>query len=204
MMGATTLHKSPQSTLLIVLSDLRNVFISKNTLVVLCGPAGCGKSTFAAKHFLKTQVVSSDECRALISDDATNQGVSGHAFDLMHFIIEKRLRLGRLSVADATNLKRENRKALQKIAGWYQFNTAVIIFNLPLEVCLARNAARARVVPEDALVAQYELLARTIDRIDSEGFDYVYVLDETAQAEATVTIGRGVNPRSAQQAPGPR
>jgi protein phosphatase len=171
------------------------IVIPRNTIVALCGPAGCGKSTFASKHFLRTQVVSSDECRALVSDDPTHQGVSGHAFDLMYFIIEKRLLLGRMTVADATNLKRDNRRTLQKIARWYRFNTAAIIFDLPLEVCLARNAARARVVPEDALKEQYELLTRTLETIDREGFDYIFVLDEKAQAEATVEVSRYANRR---------
>jgi protein phosphatase len=180
---------------------LDTIIIPRNTLVVLCGPAACGKSTFASKHFLPTQVVSSDHCRALVSDDPTNQAVSGHAFDLMHFIIEERLYLGRLTVADATNLKREDRKPLIKIAHRYGFNAAAIIFNIPLDVCLARNSARDRVVPEAALRAQYDLLMRTLQTINREAFDYVYVLDETAQSSVSVRPGRFVNRRSAPAAP---
>jgi Predicted kinase len=160
---------------------------------MLCGPAACGKSTFAAKHFLQTQIVSSDDCRARVSDDPTNQSVSGHAFDLMYFIIEKRLNLARLTVADATNLKREDRKPVIKIARRFRFNTVALVFNIPLEVCLARNRARTRVVPEDALRAQYDLLINTLRAIKQEGFDYVYVLSETAQSEALVRITRYVN-----------
>jgi protein phosphatase len=180
---------------------LDTIIIPRNTLVVLCGPAGCGKSTFAARHFLPTQIVSSDNCRALVSDDPTNQAVSGHAFELMYFIIEKRLYLGRLTVADATNLKREDRKPLIRIARRYRFNSAAIVFNLPLDVCLARNKARARVVPEEALRAQYELLVRTLQTINREGFDYVYVLDESAQSNASVKIGRAINRPLEQPAP---
>ncbi|HXG95068.1 MAG TPA: AAA family ATPase [Blastocatellia bacterium] len=180
---------------------MSTIVISRNTLVVMIGAAGCGKSTFAAKHFLPTQIVSSDECRALVFDDPTNQSVSGHAFDLMHFIIERRLLLGRTTVADATNLKRENRKTLQKIARWYGFNTAAIVFNMRLETCIERNANRARVVPEDALRLQYELLERTLETINHEGFDYVFILDETAQANVSITIGRAINRRPAPTAP---
>lgn len=167
---------------------------------MLCGPAGCGKSTFAAKHFLPTQVVSSDNCRALICDDPTHQGVSGHAFDLMHFIIEKRLYLGRLTVADATNLRREDRKAMTRMARWYRFNRAAIVFDVPLELCLARNKSRDRVVPEEALRAQYDLLVRTLRTIDKEGYNYVYVLDESAQSDAKVEVGPSINRRPARPA----
>src|SRR5438128_2960946 len=130
----------------------------RNILVVLCGPAGSGKSTWAAKHFLPTQIVSSDECRGLVFDDPADQSVSGHAFDLMHFIIEKRLPLGRLTVADATNLTRENRRTLIRIAQAHYFNTAAIVFNVPIETCLERNAKRKRKVPQEALMNQYALL----------------------------------------------
>ncbi|CUT02884.1 AAA family ATPase [Candidatus Kryptobacter tengchongensis] len=72
--------------------------INPRTLVVLCGVAGSGKSTFAKKFFKRTQIVSSDHCRALISDNPANQAVSKHAFDLFYFIIEKRLLVRRLSL----------------------------------------------------------------------------------------------------------
>lgn len=165
------------------------IFIPRNTHVVLCGPAGCGKSTFAARHFLATQTVSSDNCRAMVSDDPANQGVSGHAFDLMHFIIEKRLRLARLTVADATNLDRRDRKSLIKITRWFNFNAAAVIFNIPLEICLTRNSKRERRVPEDALHRQFEMLEATLASIDREGFDYVYVFDERDQDVVKIEIG---------------
>jgi predicted kinase len=163
--------------------------IPRNTLLVLCGPAGCGKSTFAAKHFLATQAVSSDACRALVSDDPANQAISHHAFDLMYFIIEKRLTLGCLTIADATNLDRRDRRDLIKIARWFDFNAAAVVFNIPLEICLARNAARERKVPEDALRRQFEMLEATLISIDREGFDYVYVLDQRDQEVAQIEIG---------------
>jgi protein phosphatase len=171
------------------------IAIPRNTLVVLCGPAGCGKSTFAAKHFLPTQTVSSDECRALVSDDPANQSVSHHAFDLMYFIVEKRLLLGRFTTADATNLQREDRKILIKIARSFDLNAAAIVFDIPQEVCLARNAARARRIPEEALRRQYELLEATLQTIDRERFDYVYVLDRQGQDSAEVLVGPPKSPR---------
>lgn len=154
----------------------------------MCGPAGCGKSTFAAKWFLRTQIVSSDECRALVSDDAENQGVSPEAFDLMYFIIRKRLLLRRLTVADATNLKTEDRGRLIAIARRFRFNSAIIIFNISLETCLERNASRDRVVPEDAVIAQYQLLEKTLGSIESEGFDYIFVFNESDQSHSRVVI----------------
>lgn len=167
---------------------MNRITLSRNSLVILCGPAGCGKSTFAAKHFLPTQVVSSDDCRALVSDDAANQKVSGHAFDLMYFIIEKRLLLRRLTVADATHLRREDRKSMIKIARWYRFDAALIAFNTSIETCQARNRARERVVPEDALLTQYEMFQKSLGTIKDERFDQVYVIDELEQDSVAVEI----------------
>jgi protein phosphatase len=180
---------------------LNELVIPRNTLIVLCGAAGSGKSTWAAQRFLPTQVVSSDECRALVFDDPTNQSVSAHAFDLMHLIIEKRLMLGRLTVADATNLKREHRKTLIQIAKRFNFNTAVIVFNVPIEICLERNGSRKRKVPQEALMDQQTLLKTTLRSIEKEGFNYLKVLDETTQSNVAVRIGRYVSRRSPRQAP---
>jgi len=38
----------------------QSIRIPSRVLIVLCGVAGSGKSTFAAQHFTPTQIVSSD------------------------------------------------------------------------------------------------------------------------------------------------
>ena len=169
--------------------DIVKIVIPRNSLVVLCGPAGCGKSTFALKHFLPTQVVSSDDCRARLSDDATNQEITALAFQLMHFIMERRLGLGRLTVADATNLKREDRRPMIELANRFGFNLAAIVFNVPLNVCLSRNAGRARAIPADAIVGQHSLVQPTLASIKQEGFHYAYVLDEKQQESVEIEAG---------------
>lgn len=168
---------------------------------MLIGPAGCGKSSFAARHFWPTQVVSSDQCRAMICDDASQQRVTPLAFELMHSIIAMRLRCGRLTVADATNLKREDRRPLMKLARREGFNTAAIVFNLPLDVCLARNARRRRVVPAEAIALQYDLLLDTLSTIPREGFRYVWTLDEAAAEQARVKVTRWLNRQPVRLSP---
>ncbi len=180
---------------------MNEIIIPRNSLIVLCGPAGSGKSTWAATRFSPTQVVSSDECRALVSDDPANQSVSGHAFELMHFIIEKRLELGRLTVADATNLRCEHRRTLIQIARRFHFNIVVIVFDASAETCLSRNAARRRKVPQDALMNQHALLENTLKTIDREGFNRVFRLDEDSQSNTPVRIGRYVSRRPPRAAP---
>jgi predicted kinase len=179
---------------------LNNITIPRNTLVILVGPAGCGKSSFAARHFQPTQIVSSDECRALICDDAGNQRVTPLAFKLMHSIIEMRLRLGRLTVADATNLKGKDRRLLIGLAEQAGFNAAAVVFTTPLDVCLARNARRQRVVPAEAIALQYDLLLKALPTISREGFRQVWMLDEAAAAQVNVEITHRINSRPAPPA----
>jgi len=161
---------------------------------MLVGPAGCGKSSFAARHFKPAQIVSSDQCRAMICDDSGDQRVTPLAFELMHSIIEMRLGLGRLTVADATSLKREDRRPLIDLARRAGFNTVAMIFNIPLAVCLARNARRKRVVPPDAITFQYDLLLKTLSGISREGFHKVWMLDEIAASQAHIKITRWARP----------
>jgi protein phosphatase len=93
-----------------------NITIPELSLVVLIGPSGCGKSSFASAHFKATEVLSSDYCRGLVSDDENNQGATKEAFEVLHFIARKRLAAGRLAVVDATNVQPESRKPLVELA----------------------------------------------------------------------------------------
>lgn len=178
------------------------ITIPRNTLVMLVGPAGCGKSSFAARQFRPTQIVSSDHCRAMICDDPSDQRVTPLAFELMHSIIEMRLGFGCLTVADATSLKREDRRPLMRLARRAGFNTAALVFNIPLDLCLARNARRNRIVPADAITLQYDLLLKTLSGISREGFRYIWMLDELAASEAVVKVTRWVRPVALPAAPG--
>ena len=49
------------------------ITIPELSLVVLMGASGCGKSTFARRHFKHTEILSSDFCRGLVSDDENDQ-----------------------------------------------------------------------------------------------------------------------------------
>jgi protein phosphatase len=167
---------------------LNRVLLPENALLTLCGIAGCGKSTFAAHQFLPTQIVSSDECRALICDDEANQLVTSHAFELWRFIIRKRLLLGRFTVADATNLEWGDRHWLTRTAHNFHFYSAIILFNLPFAVCLQRNAARQRIVPQEALQRQYGYFQQTLQTIHDEGFDKVLILNETEQVDTHIEL----------------
>src|SRR5919205_1184080 len=103
------------------------IAIPELSLVVLIGVSGSGKSTFARTHFRPTEVLSSDACRGLVSDDENNQAATTDAFDVLHFIARKRLAAGRLTVVDATNVQVESRRPLVALARQYHVMPVAIV-----------------------------------------------------------------------------
>jgi len=151
--------------------------IPELSLVALVGTSGSGKSTFARKHFLPTEVVSSDHMRALVSDDENDQSATGDAFDTLHYIAGKRLGRGRIVVVDATNVQVSARKPLIELARQYHVMPVAIVIDVPEEECHRRNAARPdRQFGEHVVRRQAQDLRRSIRNLQREGFRYVYHL----------------------------
>jgi len=118
------------------------ITIPKLCFVVLIGPSGCGKSSFARAQFLPTEVLSSDFCRGLVSNDENDQSATTDAFDLLRYVAGKRLSRGLLTVVDATNVQAEARKPLVALAREHDVLPVAIVLNLPERLCHERNALR--------------------------------------------------------------
>ena len=160
------------------------------SLVILCGPAGCGKSTFARRHFIESGVVSSDRCRALLADDEREIRVSAAAFALFRQIIDSRLRFRRLTVADSTALHPDARRELRRIARHWTAPTALLAFDIPEETCLAWNARRGRRVAPAVIHRQRLRLQEALRRVPEEGYDQVIVLGPDDVGHVSVRISR--------------
>src|SRR5262245_40687877 len=159
--------------------------IPELSLVVLVGPSGAGKSTFARRHFKATEVLSSDYCRGLVSDDETNQAATKDAFELLHFIAAKRLAAGKLTVIDATNVQVEDRKALLALAREGHCLPVAIVLDLPEKLCIERNRQRSnRNFGAHVVYRQYQLMRRSLRNLEKEGFRRVFVLSSLEEIEA--------------------
>lgn len=165
--------------------------IPELSLVVLVGASGSGKSTFARKHFKSTEIVSSDACRGIVSDDENNQAASTDAFELLHYIVGKRLKRGLLTVVDATNVQPESRKPLIQLAREYHCLPVVLVLDVPEKVCQARNALRHDRNFGRHVIAQHrQQLRKSLRNLKKEGFRHVHLLSSTEEIDNVTVILR--------------
>jgi protein phosphatase len=160
------------------------------SLVVLVGVSGAGKSTFARRHFKPTEILTSDFCRALVSDDENDQSATADAFAVLHFVAGKRLARGLLTVVDATNVQPEARKPLVDLARAHYVLPVAIVFDPPMEILEERGRARTdRDIGGHVLRNQKSQLRRSLRDLQKEGFRHVWILRSPGEVEA-VTVER--------------
>src|SRR6202162_2485469 len=140
-------------------------------------PSGSGKSSFARKHFRPTEVLSSDFCRGLVSDEENSQAATNDAFEVLYFIASKRLTTGKLVVIDATNVQIEARKPIIALARQFHCIPVAIVFDLPEKLCHERNRDRPdRSFGPHVIRQQSQQLPRSPRTLEREGFRRVHVL----------------------------
>ena len=161
------------------------------SLVLLVGASGSGKSTFAKKHFGKHEVVSSDVCRGIVSNDENSQSATNDAFDVLKYIISKRLKNGHLTVVDATNVQPESRKVLINLARQFHTLPVAIVLDIPQRICEDRNEIREdRNFGNHVIRSQKQQLKRSIKGLKREGFRKIYVLKTEEEVNNVTEIIR--------------
>src|ERR1035441_6375803 len=150
-------------------------------IVVLVGLPGSGKSTYLEQ--LGVSGLSSDGIRKLLADDETDQTIHVRVFQTLRYLLEQRLAIGRaVTYIDATNLTPEERGPYLAIGRAWECDVEAVFFDVPVEVCLARNAGRPRVVPGEALA---KMAAKLAPPSVEEGFARVTVVTGGAPASSS-------------------
>jgi predicted kinase len=167
-----------------------DIVIADPSVVVLVGAAGVGKSTFARRHFAPDEILSSDAFRALIAGDEADQAATVAAFRALHRALERRLAAGLLTVVDATNVTANARRGILRRAAASGVPAVALVLDLPVDEVLARNAGRARVVPEDAVRSHVADLRRALapGRLAAEGFARVVRLGSAEEMDAARVV----------------
>jgi protein phosphatase len=181
----------------------RELSVPELSLVVLIGVSGSGKSTFGRAHFRATEVISSDFCRGLVADDENDQAATPEAFELLNYIVGMRLKAGRLTVVDATNVQPDARKKLVALAREHDVLPVAIVLDVPEAVCVARNAERAdRNFDSSVIHRQRDQLRRGLKGLPREGFRTVHTLHGSDEiADASITRTRLYNDRRLETGP---
>jgi predicted kinase len=145
---------------------------SKGTVVLAIGLPGSGKSSWFKRHNLNP--LSSDLIRAMLFDDPTEQRFQDLVFSNLRSLLRARLVARRpLNYVDATNLTPHDRLSWIKLAKDFGYETQAVYFDVPLEVCLERNARRQRVVEDDVM---RQMAAKLKPPTFEEGFSKITVV----------------------------
>ncbi|MGA2118197.1 MAG: AAA family ATPase [Bryobacteraceae bacterium] len=141
-------------------------------IIVLVGLPGSGKSTYLEK--VGGTGLASDKIRLWLADDETDQSAQGRVFQTLRYLLRQRLEIGRpVTYIDATNLTVRERRPYLEIARKRGCTAEAVFFDVPFEVCCARNRRRRRVVPDDVLM---RMSARLSPPTAEEGFARITVV----------------------------
>ncbi|MDQ2771293.1 MAG: AAA family ATPase [Bacteroidota bacterium] len=174
-------------------------------LVLLIGSTGAGKSTFARRLFRPTEIVSSDACRGYVADDENDMAATNDAFELLHYWVAKRLKRGKLTVVDATNVQEASRKTLVALARQYHVLPVAIVLDVPESVAQQRNAQRPdrRHLGRHVIASHRQQLRRSLRSLKEEGFRHIHHLRSVAEIDAVQHLTREQLYNNRQEETGP-
>ena len=142
-------------------------------LVVLIGPSGAGKTTWAQVNFSHGEIVSSDRLRGMVGAGEDDQAASTAAFDLLERIVTERVRRGLTTVIDTTGLIRDDRLRWATLAHGASMPAYAVVFDTPADLCEARNRASDHPIPVTVLRKQLSRFRTAVDEVGSEPFEGV-------------------------------
>ncbi len=154
-------------------------------VVVLIGAAGSGKSTWAAHHYRRAEIVSSADLRGIVGSGPADLDASADAFDLLERIVAARVARGLTTVVDTLGLDPGRRDGWRTAARAAGLPAVAVVLDTPGAECRRRNGRRDRPVPAGILADQVRRAAGLRDSLDAEGWDHIEVVTPTDDAAAS-------------------
>lgn len=163
------------------------------SLLVLVGPAGSGKTTWAHEHFSPGEVVSSDSLRAMVGTGEHDQAASTAAFEILEHIVDERLRRGLSVVIDTLGYDEEARARWISKAHDADMPAYAVTFDTPPEVCEQRNRVRDKPIPKSVLKRQLSRFDAVARSVADEPFDGIHPQQPIAMVTPTVAASAAVD-----------
>lgn len=163
-------------------------------LLVLVGPAGSGKSTWAAARYRPAEIVSSDHLRSVVGSGEADLDASADAFEVLELVVRARAGRGLATVVDTLGLDPARRQAWRELARASGLPAVAVHFDTPAAVCRSRNAAREVPVPAPVLARQLRKAAEQSLSLDDEGWDLVVRVAHEGSPQATTSVLPQTNP----------
>lgn len=143
-------------------------------LTLLVGPSGAGKTTSIRDAGLDGDaVISSDRLREYLTGDPTDQTQNKRVFQVLHELVEQRLKLGLPVIVDATNIRNKDRIAIAKLIP-DRFPVHYMVVDRPLVEKLADRGHRS-----EELIRRHDQIFKSNlkDILAGDGLPNVKVID---------------------------
>ncbi len=165
-------------------------------LVILVGPAGVGKSTWAAANFEPGQIVSSDGLRGQVGEGPHDQAASADAFAVLDDIVTRRLRRGLTTVIDSLGMDAPTRARWLTLAERAAVPCVAAVFEVTAAVVRAQNRARAVPVPEAVVRNMLERWPSVAEAVAAEPFAQVMSIRPATRAAVGPLVPAAQTPAS--------
>lgn len=149
--------------------------MNRPTLILLVGPPGAGKTTYAHKYIEEhpgTVHLSSDNIRKELHGDETVQDNPGLVFDIMQKRAIASLDFGYDVIYDSTAMTRKDRAGIIAACPKFTKIECHIIWT-PIAICIERDAERNRTVGKEVID---KMLKRFQAPFFDEGLDEIKVI----------------------------